>query len=143
MISVGCLNILPPRPAYPHAPLLSPVARVAPLLSRAPSGHTVAANGRQETTALDQERAGWNTSSLGALCAWTFVGCDMAGRVTNLMLGSGGIAGPFLDGDGGLSALTHLDVSNNSISSVFLTSLYCCACSSTSICMIVREQPHW
>ena len=67
--------------------------------------------------------AGWDASSPRAPCDWPFVGCDgTAGRVTNLTIASAGVAGPFpADAVGGLSALTHLDVSNNSISGAFPT----------------------
>ncbi|XP_066307148.1 receptor-like protein kinase HSL1 [Miscanthus floridulus] len=71
--------------------------------------------------------AGWNASAAGAHCAWPYVGCDTAGRVTNLTLADANVSGPFPDAVGGLTRLTHLDVSNNSITDVFPTTLYRCA----------------
>ncbi|XP_062206816.1 receptor-like protein kinase HSL1 [Phragmites australis] len=71
--------------------------------------------------------AAWNASAAGAHCAWPYVGCDTAGRVTNLSLPSANVAGPFPDAVGRLSSLTYLSVYNNSISGAFPTSLYRCA----------------
>ncbi|CAO2164367.1 unnamed protein product [Urochloa humidicola] len=66
--------------------------------------------------------AEWSTAS-GAHCRWPRVGCDPAGRVTSTI----GITGPIPDAVGGLSSLTHLDVSDNNIVGVFPTTLYRCS----------------
>ncbi|EES01457.1 receptor-like protein kinase HSL1 [Sorghum bicolor] len=69
--------------------------------------------------------AGWNASD--AHCAWPYVGCDTAGRVTNLTLADVNVSGPFPDAVGELAGLTYLNVSNNSIADVFPSTLYRCA----------------
>ncbi|WVZ54934.1 hypothetical protein U9M48_005668, partial [Paspalum notatum var. saurae] len=73
--------------------------------------------------------AGWNTSSAAGVhyCDWPYVGCDTAGRVASLTLASAGITGPFPHAIGNLSALTYLDLYNNSILGAFPTALYRCA----------------
>ncbi|WVZ54935.1 hypothetical protein U9M48_005668 [Paspalum notatum var. saurae] len=68
--------------------------------------------------------AGWNASAAGAHCDWPYVWCDTEGRVVSLTLIGAGVAGPFLDAIGDLSALTSLDLSNNNISGAFPTALY-------------------
>lgn len=69
--------------------------------------------------------SGWNASA--AHCEWPNVGCDAAGRVANLTLGSAGLAGPIPDAVGDLVNLTYIDFSNNTISGAFPTALYRCA----------------
>ncbi|RLM91189.1 Leucine-rich repeat receptor-like protein kinase PXL2 [Panicum miliaceum] len=72
--------------------------------------------------------AGWNASAAGAHCTWPYVGCDAAGRVASLTLATANVAGPFPDAAvGGLAGLTHLDVSNNSITGVFPAAMYRCS----------------
>ncbi|WVZ54793.1 hypothetical protein U9M48_005539 [Paspalum notatum var. saurae] len=73
--------------------------------------------------------AGWNiTSATGRhRCMWPHVGCNPAGRIVSLRLSGAGLTGHFPDAVGDLSALTHLDVSNNTISGAFPTALYRCA----------------
>ncbi|PUZ54853.1 hypothetical protein GQ55_5G164600 [Panicum hallii var. hallii] len=72
--------------------------------------------------------AGWNASAAGAHCTWPYVGCDAAGRVASLTLANANVAGPFPDAAVcGLAGLTHLDVSNNSITGVFPAALYRCS----------------
>ncbi|CAO2189734.1 unnamed protein product [Urochloa humidicola] len=70
---------------------------------------------------------GANASTAGAHCRWPYIGCDSTGRVTKLALANANITGAIPDAVGGLSSLTHLDVSNNSITAgVFPTALYHC-----------------
>ena len=71
--------------------------------------------------------AGWDASAAAVHCNWSYVECDLAGRVVSLQLDSTGLTGPFPDTVGDLSALTDLDVSSNNISGAFPTALYRCA----------------
>ncbi|KAL6616047.1 hypothetical protein ACP70R_038317 [Stipagrostis hirtigluma subsp. patula] len=57
--------------------------------------------------------AAWNASAAAALCAWPYVACDGAGRVTSLTLQGANLAGPLPGDISGLSGLTYLDVSSN------------------------------
>lgn len=68
--------------------------------------------------------AAWNGA--GAHCAWPYVTCDAAGRVTNLSLANTDVTGAVPDAIGSLSSLTHLDISNNYIKGSFPTTLYSC-----------------
>ncbi|RLN28078.1 Leucine-rich repeat receptor-like protein kinase PXL2 [Panicum miliaceum] len=70
--------------------------------------------------------AAWDDGA-GAHCAWPYVRCDPGGRVTELDLASLDARGPIPDAVGGLSSLTHLDVSNNYLVGGFSTALYRCA----------------
>ncbi|KAL6906168.1 hypothetical protein ACP4OV_003769 [Aristida adscensionis] len=71
--------------------------------------------------------AAWNATAAAAHCAWPYVECDGAGRVTNISIsGAAGVAGHFPDDIGNLPSLTHLVLSNNSMIGAFPTTLYRC-----------------